>query len=74
MRLLTKVRSAFRVIKSAAIKFVAGLINGTIQIGIANGRFFYENHSQNQDIKILRSGTARAVQRLKAVLLSFPAV
>ncbi len=52
MRRLTKVRSAFRVIKSAAIKFVAGLINGTIQIGIANGRFFYENHSQNQDIKI----------------------
>ena len=42
MRLLTKVRSAFRVIKSAAIKFVAGLINGTIQIGIANGRFFME--------------------------------
>ena len=53
MRLLTKkVRSAFRVIKSAAINFAVGLVNGTIQIGIANGRFFYENHSQNKDIKI----------------------
>ncbi len=52
MRLLKKVRSAFRVIKSAAINFVAGLINGTIQVGIANGRFIYENHSQNKDIRI----------------------
>lgn len=52
MRLLTKVRSAFRAIKSAAVNFAVGLINGTIQIGIANGRFFYENHSQNKDIKI----------------------
>lgn len=52
MRFLRKIRSAFRAITSAAKKLFAGLMDGTIQIGIVNGRFIYENHTPNKDIKI----------------------
>lgn len=52
MRFLSKVRSAFRMAISAAKNFFAGLLNGTIQIGIVGGRFIYENHSPNKEIKI----------------------
>lgn len=28
------------------------MLDGTIQIGIIGGRFIYENHTQNKEIKI----------------------
>lgn len=52
MRFLAKVRSAFRMAISAAKNFFAGMLDGTIQIGIIGGRFIYENHTQNKEIKI----------------------
>lgn len=52
MRLLSKVRYAFRIIISAAKNLFAGLSNGTIQIGIVGRRFIYEDHSRNREIKI----------------------
>lgn len=52
MGFLSKVRSVFQKIKSVVKKTFAGLLNGTIQIGILNGTFLYENRSGNRETVI----------------------
>lgn len=55
MRFLSHMRIAFRIIKSAvktAKKVFACLADGSIQVGIINGRFIYENNSDGKNTKI----------------------
>lgn len=49
MGFLSKARSVFQKIKSVVKRTFLGLLNGTIQIGIMNGYFLYENRSKDRE-------------------------